>query len=43
MHDAIKARGVQVHGLVYDVGSGYVRLQDVPHDKDAVAHGVGVV
>lgn len=39
---AIKTRGVEVHGFVYDVGSGDARLLDVPPDEDAVAHGVGV-
>jgi len=40
---AIKTRGIQIHGLVYDVGSGNARLLDVPRDEDAVAHGVDVV
>jgi len=40
VQEAIKDRGVEVHGLVYHVGSGHAHLLDVPRDEDAVAHGV---
>jgi len=40
VQEAIQERGVQVHGLVYDVGTGYAQILDVPRDPDAEAYGV---
>lgn len=40
VQEAIKARRVQVHGFVFNVGSGNVRLLEVPSDEDAEIFGV---
>lgn len=42
VQEAIEERGVQVHGLVYDVGTGYAEILDVPSDPDAEAYGIKV-
>jgi len=39
VEEAIKTRGVQVHGFVFDVGSGNLRLLNIPPDEDAVIFG----
>ncbi|KAF8472054.1 carbonic anhydrase [Kalaharituber pfeilii] len=38
--DAMKKRGLQVHGFVYDVATGHVNLMDIPKDPDAEVYGV---
>ncbi|KAF8430202.1 carbonic anhydrase [Tirmania nivea] len=38
--EAMKKRGLQVHGFVYDVGTGHVNLMDIPKDPDAEVYGV---
>jgi len=40
VQEAIEERGVQVHGFVYDVGTGYAEILDVPKDPDAEAYGI---
>lgn len=42
VQEAIEERGVQVHGFVYDVGTGYAEVLDVPSDPDAEAYGIKV-
>lgn len=33
--EAISERGLEVHGFVYDVGKGAVKLMECPNDADA--------
>lgn len=33
-------RGVQVHGLVYGVGSGCAEVLEIPRDPDAESYGI---
>lgn len=40
VQEAIEERGVQVHGLVYDVGTGYAEILEIPRDPDAEAYGI---
>lgn len=41
--EAMKRRGLKVHGFVYDVGTGHVNLMDIPKDPDAEVYGVDEV
>lgn len=40
VQEAIEERGVQVHGLVYGVGTGYAEILEIPRDPDAESHGI---
>lgn len=42
VQEAIQKRGVRVHGLVYDVGTGCAEILQVPRDADAEIYGVKV-
>ncbi|KAF8418339.1 hypothetical protein EV426DRAFT_619806 [Tirmania nivea] len=39
MLEAMKQRGLQVHGFVNDVGTGHVNLMDILKDPDAEVYG----
>jgi carbonic anhydrase len=40
VQEAIADRGLKVHGLIYDVGTGYAHLVDVPADPNGDVYGV---
>ena len=40
VQEAIADRGLKVHGLIYDVGTGYAHLLDVPSDPNGDVYGV---
>ncbi|KAI5801621.1 carbonic anhydrase [Peziza echinospora] len=40
VQEAIADRGLKVHGLIYDVGTGYAHLLEVPSDPNGDVYGV---